>query len=124
MTKIYIVTKGSYSDYHIKGVFSSQQLADDASEAWTDHYDPCSVEVFDLDAIPQHPPGLLPYEVLMQSNGDTVHVHRCSVDDKDEDTRYGDQTTNRVFYMFASNETHAIKIANERRLILLANGTW
>jgi hypothetical protein len=50
----YVLTEGDYSDYHIIGVYSTKELAEEAKTLW-----PYSdVESFLLDNIPEHPPGM------------------------------------------------------------------
>jgi hypothetical protein len=50
----YVLTEGSYSDYHIIGVYSTKELAEEAKTLWPDS----DIEPFPLDDIPEHPPGM------------------------------------------------------------------
>lgn len=49
--KMYIVTKGSYSDYHIVGLFSDRKEADMYCTARGDDYNPSRVEEYEVDSI-------------------------------------------------------------------------
>jgi hypothetical protein len=82
MAEVYLVTQGSYSDYHVIGVFSTREAAE-ACKAWEDHgnsYDHAEIETFELDHFDTG--GLVP-----------GHVWRCTIelesgtitDEQDED---------------------------------------
>ena len=141
--KIYIVTAGDYSDYHINGVCSTEEKADELMKLTRGDY----IEEFELDVFPEHPPGLYKFQVGMNKNGDTrapnhqTHgVYRMDCTDtfkiyahygKDDIVVLppevdwqpgGDGYT--VFYVWAKDETHAVKIANEKRVGLILNNTW
>lgn len=53
MKKIYIVTAGEYSGYHIKRVFSTRKLADKYTKTFIERdnfeVEYCNVEEFDVD---------------------------------------------------------------------------
>ena len=57
--KIYVLTEGDYSDYHIVGVYSTPELAQEAQTLYPDSM----IEEYDLDDIPEHPPGMLAWGV-------------------------------------------------------------
>mgnify|MGYP003674144367 FL=1 len=59
MTSIYVLTEGSYSDYHIIGVYSTKELAKEAQSLYQDS----QIEEYDLDHIPEHPPGMTAWYV-------------------------------------------------------------
>lgn len=52
MDKIFIVTEGAYSDYHIVGVFSSREKAEECSPAAVAGIAHCWIEEWELDAMP------------------------------------------------------------------------
>lgn len=127
---VYLVTAGSYSDYCVLGVYSTPELAADAKLQFNTDND---VETFELDVVPDHPPGLFHYNVYMDRNGDTVtdgtrwfpaQVERVAVNSAyAEWCPYGDGRTVR-FAVWATDAVHAVKIANERRVQLIASGEW
>jgi hypothetical protein len=117
---VYIVTAGDYSDYHIEAVYLDKKTADRIAEiAMGD------VEEWPIDVPPEYPVGLLPWTVVMNRNGDTKLAHRTTPSD-DEWAPYSSvENSGFVSYqMWAADEKHAVKIANERRVQLIASGEW
>ena len=51
MAKVYVVTKGDYSDYRIVAIFSDREVAATVAAAHTTTYDEVRVEEFELDII-------------------------------------------------------------------------
>ena len=49
MSKVYIVTSGSYSDYHICAASLDKEHAELLAEKYTDSYDDAEVEEYELD---------------------------------------------------------------------------
>ena len=76
MSKIYLVTDGNYSDYHVLGAFSSMEKAEQAKLLYAADND---IEEYELDAIPDSPPGLFAYVVLMEIAGDVKSLWQESV---------------------------------------------
>lgn len=130
---IYIVTNGSYSDYHICAVFSSREKADEAKVLLTGAYDEARVEEYEVDDFnfPEMPKGMLPYGVVMLKDGTVKETRRESVESIDDANRkfgwepYSSDDKSGVFFsVWAKDEKHAVKIANERRTMLIANNEW
>jgi len=123
--KVYIVTVGSYSEYHIEAIFSTEELADGYVDRWGKHYG-ASVEEWDLDAIdPFEHPDLDRYEVRMLRNGDTEWVHQ-EAGGREEDwigAYWGGEQFLTV-HCWARDGEHAVKIANERRAQAIAEGRF
>ena len=120
--KVYLVTDGSYSDYHLCCVCSSKEKADHAKKFYAATND---IEEYELDALPDHPQGMFWYSVRMDRNGDThaVEIENGDYTHADEWRPYGDNETV-SFDMWATDEKHAVKIANERRAMIVASGEW
>ena len=57
---IYVLTEGSYSNYHIIGVYSTEKLAKEAKEF---AYPYAEIEEYSLNQIPDHPPGMKAWQV-------------------------------------------------------------
>jgi len=118
---IYVVTRGDYSDYRIEGVFTDRSLA----EKCADLMDDASVETFipnqhrkELDA------GLIFYSIAISREGDV-----------DTDLSYTDSPRNETppkwamygtlwLNIWARDMEHATKIANEKRISLIAQNLW
>lgn len=120
MNKVYVVTSGCYSDYGIEAIFSTKEFAEEfinsrsfnipeEIEEW------CIDDKEHLDFIKK---GLCYYAVELERNGDVASIKKSDGDVPYLGNRYIDLFE---FYVTAKNEKHAIKIANERRSMMIAN---
>lgn len=143
--KVYVVTSGTYSDYHITAIFSTNKRAKEyvllknGSESYSDY----RVEVYTLDELaPILDTGIRTFSFHMDREGNLVlhegselpkgdipedlhPVFSCHVKSLGwtmgrttgfEDTRF--------FKVQARDLQGAIKIANEQRSQMLAMDTW
>lgn len=124
MKTVYIVTNGCYSDYHIVGVFATEELAKECATATTTKYDDSEIEEWELNTAAQK---LDLYMVVMvNASGKTIDaVCRGKFGEshkrKDLRTKHDDWSSpNTRHQMRAKDFDHAIKIANERRIQELA----
>jgi hypothetical protein len=117
---LYVVTSGEYSDYRVRGIYSTHEKAEQARDFFNTEND---IEEHEIDALPEHPPGMLRYTVLMDRDGRVDSVARV-----DAGGSYYEWTVRDAvfvgFHVWARDETHAIKIANDRRAQLLASNLW
>lgn len=126
MSKVYVVTKGSYSDYRIVSVFSSQELADLFMQTYPpnsssyDNYN--DVEEYELDVFEEQiRAGTKSWFVRMYQDGTVDHVQEESPPENP-----GSVVWNSPRGLFinvttwADDGQHAIKIANEHRSALIA----
>ena len=117
-TTIYLVTAGSYSDYHIVGAFSTKALAEAMVKSFNvdrDSYDEAGVEEHVLDT---QVPGLPLWDVVFEPETlDVKTVSRCNL-------LFGTVwVSNRVVYnQPASDVADAIKRATDRFRQYLAEG--
>ena len=130
MTTVYVVTTGVYSDYHIEGVCSTKELAEETVQLTGG-----TIEEYELDLILARPKDYLPYVVVMEPNGDCVVNRRRHADLESllerswsacqyrAGFRHRDKNVV-VFYVWARNEDHAVKIAAEKRTYLQTTGMW
>jgi hypothetical protein len=120
--KIYVVTDGSYSDYGIKAVFSTMEKAEEAKRLFGSTN---AIEEYELDALPDHPIGMLLYSVRMKFDGTIDDVRIADASDDSSSLEWRSTYKNHVdFTMWARDKEHATKIAIERRAPLIANGLW
>jgi hypothetical protein len=122
--KVYIVSTGWYSDYDVRGIFSTKEKARYAKKFWCSEN---NIEPFELDELPEHPKDYFFFKVLMNRNGDSDSgVQRCEPSNSRMDFRVTAEwlTDHWSFFVWARDEEHAIKIANERRAALIATGKW
>lgn len=138
---ICVVEKGSYSDYGVVGVFSSKENAELIANAINgdgDAYEKATVAEWPLDpAVDELRQGLGIYFVQMQADGSVEWCVRKEVSEYDirGEVRmwrrsgapaYRGQGLEDVLWVtaFAKDDKHAVKIANEHRTRMLADGTW
>lgn len=122
---IWVIEQGEYSDYHVVGIFSSKENAEKVLSIIEPSYDPPKIVEYKLDpGVEELNQGLTPYSVLMEANGDTVHVEKYLVYDFNSTPKFSIlRTIKRILaIVFATSETHAVKIVNERRIQMIANG--
>lgn len=140
--KVYVVEEGCYSDSWVIGVFSDIKTAKEYEEKYQDIY-------WSEHEIDEHPDtkslstirdknGLIPYAVFMFRDGELLNIrmdHYTPLIRGEGDHNKFDRKefweTDKKFYktylethVLARNEKHAIKIANDRRTMLIANGEW
>lgn len=133
--EIYLVSSGSYSDYRIDAVFSTEELAqkyiDNIGAAV--HYGGLGIEAYDLDPCEkQIKEGLIPFSVKMDLDGNadypsykqTYKADYVGFKIGDIFKIYKDGNIDMISKCFAKDEQHAIKIANERRVQYIASNTW
>lgn len=131
---VYLVSSGSYSDYGVQGVFSSKENAEkfiSASKTYPRGNDFNDVEEYTLDfPIAPIDAGLTPFVVRMLQGGDQAVVERHApwAAGPDRGHFVGHHPTagsarTFVTFVWARDESHAVKIANEKRIALLAAPT-
>lgn len=145
--KLWCLTEGQYSDKSIVGVFSSLKKVNEYIEndkrvkinyykelfpeetdeellehSYNDLNEPFEIEldsvIIDKDKFP--------FLVYMKKNGDSTNVcleESVSIEKYWVNTRKSSNNNwDVLFYVNAKDKEHAIKIANERRVQLIANG--
>ena len=125
MNKVYVVTRGEYSDYHICGVFDEKEKASLFINSFDN--DEYMIEEWNLNPYElELKEGMCPFFVRMAKNGDVLKSCKVTSDygfDEYELTSF-DVRGNIYIRVFAKDEKHAIKICNERRTIAIANNEW
>ena len=132
--KIYVITKGSYSSYHICAVATDKKKAKKLAKIYTDRYDDAKVEEYDTEDCEDLLSGKVPYEVIFDVAGEVLDARKV-IDVWDFNpvvslTRVYEHGIN--FHcpgrysaalsvgLYASSEEEAIKIAAEKRAKYLA----
>lgn len=136
--KVYLVSVGYYSDKKVLAVFNSMDLAKEFMTAvpGKDYNEYNEVEVFELnpktaDMVSQ---GYGLWDIYMLRNGDTEKVNQMSVGPENlENVGYRIWKRSKAFKgasdvlistVWAKDAEHAIKIVNEHRFFMIANGEW
>ncbi len=117
MTKIYVLTQGSYSDYHIIGLFSTQELVKHYQDIYEDRQIE-ELELVDLIGIQKG------WRVWMDREGKASTI--SSVVIQESNWNYGTSGGKVVIVceIIAKTKEGAVKIANEYRVQLIASGEW
>lgn len=125
MRKIYAVTSGTYSDYRIDAMFSSKENAQNFINAFEKRYDEFRIEEYQLDAV--IPINKKAYFVRMDKLGNVKEIYisdSAYLFSKNVNISFTFDNTIMNCYVFAKDEKHAIKIANEKRVFILAENKW
>lgn len=126
---VFLVTRGDYSDYRVCAVFTEKALA----EKYIDSFKGNSYEEFRIENYTLNPyqyelkNDYKPFFLRMTKEGNCteINVKDSSYGFEDEDIDVGfDIHKNMYISIFAKDETHAIKIANEKRVQLIAENRW
>lgn len=140
MKVIYAVSSGSYSDYHICGVFSTKEKAE-AFMAAVEDSDYNEIEEYELDpsAAELLRRGYSVWRVLMLKDGavekakatgndryDIGVAGTCKVWQRSKAPAYRGTGTPDVLdvHCWARTERQAVKMANEKRVEMIATGKW
>ena len=130
MKKMFALTAGDYSDYHIVGLFSSKEAL--FKEAGTDdekviNNSGMRIEEYELDK----PLSLnkITTSILMEKDGSVTQARTYIPNDWDTAKDFGFQTgqplrTCWYFHIETEYQDRAIKVANERRTQLIALDLW
>ena len=115
--KIYVVTKGHYSDYHIITATTNKKLAHQIKEKFDDDYDEAEVEVFEDAEIFLKPCFFLRFDW----NGNVIELREESNTEYCYDGSLGEDFRG-FFYInvVADDLESAIKIGAEKRAMWLA----
>lgn len=111
--KVYVITKGEYSDYHICAVASNINTAEKLCKAYTDSYHTAHIEEYDLNENADD--ARIMYCVEIEC--DDIEVTVNSFENKEH--AYGDKDYFTA-YVLAKDRDHAVKIAQDRRAEYLA----
>ena len=126
MSKSYIITSGEYSDYRIVATFDDKELATKFKDKYggtIEEYDinPARYEIENKYSI---------FMVEMNKEGDITEIDSI-LDTSDfrkvinKETYIPGYNKNvMITYVIAKDGIHAAKIANERRIQLIANNEW
>ena len=128
LKEIYIVTSGEYSDYDICAAFTDKELAEKYAKTFNNRYDEHRVETYPLNIFSKElKEGYKPYFLRMTKEGvcTEIEIKDNSYGFDSENLQYGfDIQMNLHISIMAKDEQHAIKIANEKRVQLIANNKW
>ncbi len=126
--RIYVVMQGEYSDRHIVGIYDNREMAEEYvrlnSDSEADYYTPY-VKEYPLNPYgAQLRDGLATFAVEMEADGTVLEVveHRVRDDSQSRPSIYAwpAHPGTLSIKVWARDVEHAIKIANEQRVMWLA----
>jgi len=120
---VFIVTAGSYSDFHVVCCCSDEDKAKELAAILDDG----GYESYELDDFPANVQGMQRYHVKMRKNGDTHEIFSSkpsslSLNELDMSECVYDDLLHVTCW--AKDEKHAVKIANEIRTCRIAENNW
>ena len=134
--KIYVITKGCCSEYHICAVATDREKAEKLAKIYTDRWDDADVEEFDTDDEVDLLEGRVPFEIPFTSMGGILMREiRADIECRESfepeiinipESRYiwyGKEVVSParlVVKLFAPDEVTAIKSAIDKRAAYLA----
>lgn len=123
MKKVYVVTEGEYSSYHILAVFSSRKLAQEYIETVRNHcWDDVRIEEYELDRPPERWLGTV---VHMDREGNVVwHVVVVVDDDCPPGFQGYSQEGNLIWLVEGTDLKRATKIVSEKLAAIVQAGAW
>lgn len=116
--KVYVITRGSYSDYHICAVAVDKQHAERLRKLFSNRHEKADIEEYDTDDVQTLATGGARYEVRFDKNGNVSYIHEYM--DDYVGCRYLRHNGEFVVIVDAYTEEAAIKIAAEKRAQYLA----
>jgi hypothetical protein len=137
---LYAVSSGSYSDYSVDAIFSSKEKATEFMRMVPDG-DYNGIEVYELDPpyVDKIKKGYSIWDILMLRDGTVERVHRSELRKwevlRSSEPRIWQRTKAPAYKgkgipdclqvsVWAKTEEQAVKIANEKRVEMIAMGKW
>ena len=126
---VFLVTRGDYSDYRVCAVFTEKALAEKYIHSFKGNsYEEFRIENYTLNPYQYELKNdYKPFFLRMTKDGNCteIYVKDSSYGFEGEDIDFGfDVNKNMYISIFAKDEKHAIKIANEKRVQLIAKNRW
>ena len=115
---VWLVTDGDYSEYHVVGIFSTEEKARRFVELFGGHWDEEELDPFTREIRA----GVVAYQIRMAEDGDVISIYATGLPEEHSPVffHYNDEYTGTIH---AKSEKHAIKIANDKRRALIADPT-
>jgi hypothetical protein len=139
MKKVYAVSSGSYSDYRVDAIFSTKKLAEEFMRI-IPHNDYNAIEEYEIDPVAPDiiKRGYSIWSVHMLRDGNTESVKKREIElwtvgnightiwRRSQASAYKGKGIPDILtsMVWAKTEKQAIKIVNEHRAQMIANGEW
>ena len=121
--KIYIITKGDYSSYHICAVSTDKKNAETLRKAFSDRWDEARIETYESDEfLTEIENGFKLYDCSMKEDGDmSITIFESSIDYYIDSANFkvkkykkGYMAPGYGVYVWAKDKDHARKIAADK----------
>ena len=125
--KIYVITQGEYSDYHIVGVAIDEEKAKRIAEVNSDSWDEATINEYDTDSfdeviengrmyhVTKHDTGKIRASIMEKWQLTDLEEDEIGKVSRDRGTSWSGRSYNDLHtYIRAKNVDHAIKIASEK----------
>ena len=120
---IYVITSGEYSDYHICAVATTELRAEELRKMYSNNYSQAEIEAYD-ENVPSdswyHPVSTQYWEFLFDKKGNKQYA-RQYWDESNLPLKIYGTSEIRVSNIIADDESHAFKIACDKRAKYLAS---
>lgn len=138
MESVWVIEEGEYSDYHVVGVYDSRESAETILASLPDYDRPTIAEWPLNPCLDEVRMGLHKWRVVMLIDGTTERADELELSSyRMEPSKHSIwERTKAPFYqgkgvpdalsaeVWASSREHAVKITNEIRIQMIANGEW
>lgn len=111
--KVYVITKGAYSDYHICAVAATKEIAEKLCRACSDNRGEAHIEEYDLNENAEDV--RIMYYVELDCGDVEVNIDLY----ENKENAWGGKDYFAA-YVLAKDQDHAVKIAQDRRAEYLA----
>ena len=112
--KVYVITKGCYSDYSIYGVTLDKKHAEEMKKYFSDEYDEAEIEEYDTDDYKPIHEGKKQYCVYFRNDGEITCYKYDFVYEKANGRILKERFDAYKIYLWAVDEEHALKIASDK----------
>lgn len=124
---VYVITRGSYSDYQICAVASTQERAEQLRKMYSNNYEMANIEEYEID-VPSNQyynkTPILYWKVILKRDGSLIYLEtyydESNQPTKIEEGRWNWRESLIVSYIQADTQEQAIKIAQDKRAQYLA----
>lgn len=110
--KVYVITKGDYSDYHICAVTLDKNRAEKLRKMFSDHWNKAEIEEYTLDEEKTR----RKYGVVFDVKGAFKRfcAEECDLHDDGFIDDWNDDDDGITIWVESADEAHALKIAQDR----------
>lgn len=110
--KAYVITRGSYSDYHICAVTLDKDRAEKLRKMFSDHWNKANIEEYTLDEKKKR----RKYGVMFDVEGafKRFYAEECDLHDDGFIDDWNDDDGGITVWVESADEAHALKIAQDR----------